>query len=61
MCIRPEAGMCCIKYQPCADIGVTAYSLSAGDTALTTGLYDSQCTYDYIAIDGEHYLVDFNK
>ena len=52
--------MCCIKYQPCADIGVTAYSLSAGDTA-ATGLYDSQCTYDYIAIDGEHYLVDFNK
>ena len=52
--------MCCIKYQPCADIGVTAYSLSAGDTALTTGLYDSQCTYDYSAIDGEQYLVDFN-
>ena len=57
VCIRPEAGMCCIQYQLCADQS-NAYTLSSG--AIATGIaniaiLDSMCTNDYTEIIGKKF------
>ena len=57
VCIRPEAGMCCVQYQVCADQS-NAFTLSSG--AIATGIaniaiLDSMCTNDYTEIIGEKF------
>jgi hypothetical protein len=52
VCIRPESGSCCVKYQACAD-QPDAYSLSSGDSAITMAKLDTNCALDYVLIDGE--------
>jgi hypothetical protein len=56
VCIRPEAGICCVKYQACYD-QASAYSLSYKESSTTPGkmvsVLDDQCTLDYMLIEGE--------
>ena len=59
-CIRPEAGMCCIRYQVCPD-QTNAFSLSSGLLAGDSGKMsqiDTQCsaTHDYVLIEGTFFM-----
>ncbi len=49
ICIRPEAGFCCVQYSVCADqAAANAMSL---DPALTTAMTDNAClTVDHVSI-----------
>ena len=52
MCIRQEAGFCCVEYTPCEDMGsmsISPYNAGAVDVA---GV-DTDCSLDYIAIEGK--------
>ncbi len=53
VCIRPEVGMCCIKYQVCSDHLDSGFSLSSGDLGITKAMLDDQCTLDYVQIPGK--------
>jgi len=48
ICIRPEAGYCCVEYQQCSD--ANSFSLSHVDA--TKAKQDETCTEDYAQIDG---------
>jgi len=53
VCIRPEAGFCCIQYQVCSDDN--SYSLSSGnlaDPTMPMAKQETDCTLDYIDIAG---------
>jgi hypothetical protein len=63
VCIRPEAGVCCIQYQVCADQS-NAFSLGGGGTKNMQSVLDENCpiqtnpvmtllSLDYIEIIGE--------
>ncbi|XP_059084415.1 uncharacterized protein LOC131881546, partial [Tigriopus californicus] len=48
ICIRQEAGMCCVEYLPCAD--TSSYSLEGIPDDVNK--QDSQCSKDYVGIEG---------
>jgi hypothetical protein len=52
VCIRPEAGICCVKYQACYD-QASAYTLASGDMTIVKSFLDDQCKLDYMLIEGE--------
>ena len=52
VCIRPEAGICCVKYQACYD-QASAYTLASGDMTIVKSVLDDQCKLDYMLIEGE--------
>ena len=47
ICIRKEAGMCCVEYYICSDTG--AYSISSSEATSTGG---TNCSTDYLIING---------
>eukprot|EP00094_Tigriopus_californicus_P008988 TCALIF_08663-PA protein Name:"Protein of unknown function" AED:0.10 eAED:0.10 QI:186/0.87/0.77/0.88/0.5/0.55/9/0/225 len=49
ICIRQEAGMCCVEYTVCAD--ASSYSLEAKNDD-GTNMQDSNCSKDYVGIEG---------
>ena len=56
VCIRPEAGFCCVQYQVCSDPG--SFTIAAGATEIADPLVfkaaqDTSCTSDYIDIAGK--------
>ena len=56
VCIRPEAGFCCVQYQVCSDPGsftLDAGELDGSDPTMLTAAQDTSCTSDYIDIAGE--------
>ena len=49
ICIRQEAGMCCIQYSPCSDSNSWAFDNKVdADTKIGTN-----CSQDYIEISGK--------
>ena len=58
ICIRREAGFCCVQYEVCPDVGNIAYSLTGmdGNVILTKSAVDNKCdltmSIDYIRIEG---------
>ena len=49
ICIRQEAGMCCIQYSPCSDSNSWAFDNKVDDdTKIGTN-----CSQDYIEISGK--------
>ena len=48
ICIRQEAGYCCIEYSLCSDDASWSISNSGAGA-----LQDDQCTEDYVGIDGK--------
>merc|ERR1712050_486131 len=50
VCIRPEEGFCCIEYSACR--GVTGSFTPTTNIAPAAAQVDSQCSEDYIVIDG---------
>ena len=56
VCIRPEAGFCCVQYQVCSDPGsftIAAGIIDASDPLNLKAAQDTSCTSDYIDIAGE--------
>ena len=56
VCIRPEAGFCCVQYQVCSDPGsftIAAGIIDASDPLNFKAAQDTSCTSDYIDIAGE--------
>eukprot|EP00095_Tigriopus_kingsejongensis_P007396 maker-scaffold112_size353035-snap-gene-1.18 protein:Tk07396 transcript:maker-scaffold112_size353035-snap-gene-1.18-mRNA-1 annotation:"PREDICTED: uncharacterized protein LOC101893744" len=50
ICIRQEAGFCCVEYSVCPDVAETSMTLSLGDSAAKL---DRECaTEDYVGIPG---------
>merc|ERR1711976_382207 len=48
ICIRQEAGMCCIQYSPCSDTNSCAFdNKEDADTKIGTN-----CSQDYVEISG---------
>ncbi len=57
VCIRPEAGMCCVQYQVCGG-QTNAYTLSSGAAAITTvAILDSLCSTDFTEIIGKKFEI----
>ena len=55
VCIRPEAGFCCVQYQVCSDPGSFSLELNkapADPTMPDPGKQDADCKLDYIEIAG---------
>jgi len=55
VCIRPEAGFCCVQYQVCSDPGsftIAAGATEVADPLVFKALQDTSCTSDYIDIAG---------
>merc|ERR1712050_242974 len=50
VCIRPEEGFCCIEYSACR--GVTGSFTPTTNVGPAAAQVDSQCSEDYIVIDG---------
>ena len=48
VCIRPEAGICCVQYYLCGD--TSSWSIDA--VIASKAEVDNQCTSDYIGIEG---------
>ena len=49
ICIRGNAGMCCVRYTLCAgEASTSAWSIDGTDTAMI----GSMCLLDYLEIDG---------
>ena len=53
ICIRPEAGYCCVEYVPCAD----THSFSLSSLHATMSKQDDLCTEDFVEIDGKYILL----
>ncbi len=51
VCIRQEAGFCCVLYTPCAD--ANSFSLALDGAGAVAAGTDSLCSLDYIAIPGK--------
>ncbi|TRY80437.1 hypothetical protein TCAL_04733, partial [Tigriopus californicus] len=49
ICIRQEAGFCCVEYTPCADIG--SFSLDTNKMLMMAKI-ETECSVDYIGIEG---------
>jgi len=65
ICIRPEAGMCCIQYSLCdltagAALNVPAWSLDEDGTAAGSDS-GTQCLTDYVEIDGVSHTCDRSR
>ena len=60
VCIRPEAGFCCVQYQVCSDPGSFTIAAGATDAAADPLVFeaaqDTSCTSDYIDIAGKLFL-----
>ena len=53
ICIRPEAGYCCVEYSLCSDD--SSWNLFNGHA--TGALQDDLCTEDFVGIDGKFCLI----
>ena len=47
ICVRKEAGYCCVQYYPCSDTG--SWSISSKTAAAGTG---TNCALDFLIING---------
>ena len=52
-CIRQEEGYCCVRYSLCAD--TNSWDIDNSQTA-ASGI-GSECTYDYVGIQGKIVLL----
>ena len=52
MCIRPEAGFCCVQYMVCSDPDSFSLNSMAAAGTPDAAAQDSSCTLDYIDIPG---------
>ncbi len=50
VCIRPNAGNCCIKYSPCTDTNSFTIDQNANPG---TAMLDAACSEDYLGISGK--------
>jgi hypothetical protein len=50
ICVRPEAGYCCIQYSLCTD--ANSFTIDSASTVLLESDTATACTNDYIEIDG---------
>ena len=60
MCIRPEAGFCCVQYMVCSDPDSFSLNSMAAAGTPDAAAQDSSCTLDYIDIPGmQNFLLKF--
>ena len=52
MCVRADAGNCCIAYSTCTD--ANSWTLDTTTNTMT----DTQCTEDYLGINGNNLGLD---
>lgn len=51
ICVRQESGYCCNEYSPCPDMD-NSFSINNNDRRFNIALQDSECTRDYVLIEG---------
>ena len=54
ICVRREAGYCCIEYSLC-DGSTASFGISSLDA--TKAYQDDKCTEDWVGIDGKYLII----